>query len=78
VGFIAQLQGRQSHGVCKDALEMLRRMAHRGACGCDAADGDGAGILVRIPRQFFQAVSFGRRTQPHGCSSSRYWQAHPP
>lgn len=29
------------------------RMAHRGACGCETNTGDGAGILVALPHDFF-------------------------
>lgn len=36
-----------------DALEMLVRMTHRGACGCEANTGDGAGILVGLPHDFY-------------------------
>ncbi len=32
---------------------MLERMAHRGACGCEANTGDGAGILIQVPHEFF-------------------------
>ena len=39
-----------------DALEMLVRMTHRGACGCEANTGDGAGCLVAIPHGFFGRV----------------------
>lgn len=35
---------------------MLNRMAHRGACGCEVNTGDGAGILVAIPHDFFKEV----------------------
>ena len=28
-------------------------LEHRGACGCDEETGDGAGILIQIPHQFF-------------------------
>jgi glutamate synthase domain-containing protein 1 len=41
-----------------DAIEMLERMAHRGACGCEKNTGDGAGILVALPHDFFKEVSF--------------------
>ena len=40
----------------EDALEMLVRMAHRGACGCETNTGDGAGILVALPHRFFVQV----------------------
>lgn len=36
---------------------MLVRMAHRGACGCEKNTGDGAGILVAIPHDYFAVVS---------------------
>ena len=39
-----------------DAVEMLVRMAHRGACGCETNTGDGAGILVALPHSFFAEV----------------------
>jgi glutamate synthase domain-containing protein 1 len=41
-----------------DAIEMLERMAHRGACGCEKNTGDGAGILVALPHDFFREVRF--------------------
>ena len=37
---------------------MLVRMAHRGACGCEANTGDGAGILVALPHQFYKEVPY--------------------
>jgi glutamate synthase (NADPH) large chain len=52
VGFIANMKGRRSHNVVSDAIEMLIRMDHRGACGCDPNSGDGAGILLQIPHEF--------------------------
>ena len=53
VGFIANLKSNSSHQITQDALEMLTRMDHRGACGCEANTGDGAGILTDIPHEFF-------------------------
>lgn len=41
-----------------DALEMLVRMTHRGACGCETNTGDGAGILVALPHEFFMEACF--------------------
>ena len=32
---------------------MLERMNHRGACGCEPNTGDGAGILIQVPHEFF-------------------------
>lgn len=53
VGFIANIKGRKSHQTVKDGLTMLERMAHRGACGCEPNTGDGAGILIQVPHEFF-------------------------
>lgn len=39
-----------------DAIEMLVRMSHRGACGCETNTGDGAGILVALPHDFYKEV----------------------
>ncbi|UTA70127.1 glutamate synthase large subunit [Emticicia sp. 21SJ11W-3] len=52
IGFRAHLKGRRSHGIVADAIKMLERMDHRGACGCDPNTGDGAGILLQIPHEF--------------------------
>jgi glutamate synthase (NADPH/NADH) large chain len=53
VGFIANIKGSKSHQIISDALTMLERMSHRGACGCEANTGDGAGILIQVPHEFF-------------------------
>ena len=53
VGFIANIKSKASFKITEDALEMLSRMGHRGACGCEANTGDGAGILTNIPHDFF-------------------------
>lgn len=53
VGFIANIKGHKSHQIVSDALTMLERMAHRGACGCEPNTGDGAGILIQVPHAFF-------------------------
>lgn len=57
VGFIAELSGESSRKTVTDAVEMLVRMAHRGACGCETNTGDGAGILVALPHQFYKEVA---------------------
>ena len=53
IGFVAHLKGHKSHRIVEDALTMLRNMEHRGACGCDPNTGDGAGILIQKPHEFF-------------------------
>ncbi|KAK1285364.1 hypothetical protein QJS10_CPB20g02004 [Acorus calamus] len=57
VGFVAELSGVCSRKTVTDAIEMLRRMAHRGACGCETNTGDGAGILTALPHDFFAEVT---------------------
>jgi glutamate synthase (NADPH/NADH) len=56
VGFVAELSAKPNRKIVTDALEMLVRMAHRGACGCEVNTGDGAGILVGIPHDYFTEV----------------------
>ena len=53
VGFIANIKGRKSHQIVEDALAILCNLEHRGAVGADPRAGDGAGILVQIPHEFF-------------------------
>ncbi|KAF7816701.1 glutamate synthase [NADH], amyloplastic isoform X1 [Senna tora] len=57
VGFVAELSGESNRQTVTDALEMLVRMTHRGACGCEANTGDGAGILVALPHEFYRQVA---------------------
>jgi glutamate synthase (NADPH) large chain len=61
IGFRAHLKGRKSHQIVSDAIHMLERMDHRGACGCDPNTGDGAGILLQIPHEFLydECLSLG-------------------
>ncbi len=53
VGFIAHMKGTKSHAIVSDALKVLENLEHRGAAGADPLMGDGAGILVQIPHDFF-------------------------
>ncbi|WP_375445551.1 glutamate synthase large subunit [uncultured Fibrella sp.] len=53
IGFVAHIKGRKSHRIVSDALSMLRRMEHRGAVGAEGNSGDGAGLLIQIPHEFF-------------------------
>ncbi|PWZ19108.1 Glutamate synthase 1 [NADH], chloroplastic [Zea mays] len=57
VGFVAELSGDYKHVTVNDTIEMLERMAHRGACGCEKNTGDGAGIMVALPHDFFKEVA---------------------
>jgi glutamate synthase (NADPH/NADH) large chain len=53
VGYICDIKGRKSHQTVSDALTILENMEHRGACGCDPNSGDGAGVLIQIPHDFY-------------------------
>ena len=57
VGFVAHVKGQRSHGIVTDADRILRRMTHRGACGCEANTGDGAGMLTALPHEFLARVA---------------------
>jgi glutamate synthase domain-containing protein 2/glutamate synthase domain-containing protein 1/glutamate synthase domain-containing protein 3 len=57
VGFVCQVKGQRSNKIIKQSLKVLRRLAHRGAVGSDPKTGDGAGILIQIPDEFFQKIS---------------------
>jgi glutamate synthase (ferredoxin) len=52
VGFVANIKGRKSHDLVVQGLQILRNLDHRGACGCEANTGDGAGILIQTPHEF--------------------------
>jgi len=53
VGFVCHVKGQKSHDIIMQGLEVLRRLSHRGATGADPKTGDGAGILIQIPHEFF-------------------------
>jgi len=55
-GFICSLKGEKSNDIIHKALEILERLEHRGAVSSDGKTGDGAGILIDIPHDFFQDV----------------------
>ncbi len=54
VGFVARLSGVPSHQVIADALTAMARLAHRGGQGMGENSGDGAGLLMPLPRAFFK------------------------
>ncbi|MGE3843952.1 MAG: glutamate synthase large subunit, partial [Vicinamibacterales bacterium] len=54
VGFVAHIKGQRSHDILRKALRLLVNLEHRGACGCEANTGDGAGVLMQIPDRFFR------------------------
>ena len=59
VGIAANISGQKSHAILEDGLRILVNLAHRGACGCDPATGDGAGVLLQIPHGFLERECAG-------------------
>src|ERR1700743_2107241 len=53
IGFVANINGNKSFQTISDALTVLENMEHRGACGCENNTGDGAGIMIQTPHDFF-------------------------
>ncbi len=53
IGFVANLKGKKSHNIIERGLETLVNMTHRGAEGSDSKSGDGAGVMIQIPRDFY-------------------------
>ena len=54
VGLVANIKGIPSREIMDDAFHINSRMDHRGGCGFEENTGDGAGILMAIPDNFFQ------------------------
>lgn len=57
VGMVCHIRGERSHDIVRDGLSILKNLAHRGAYGCDATTGDGAGILMQMPHGFLNGVA---------------------
>ena len=53
IGFVANIKGEKSHDIIEKGIQILVNLTHRGACGCDPETGDGAGVLIQIPHDFF-------------------------
>ena len=65
VGFVVNIKGRKSHQIIQQALQILLNLDHRGACGCEANTGDGAGVLIPPPHEFLRlAAREGRFALP--------------
>ncbi|GAA0518660.1 glutamate synthase [Paractinoplanes deccanensis] len=57
VAFVADLYGRRSHDVVAKGLSALIRLDHRGARGAEYNTGDGAGIMIQVPDEFYRAIA---------------------
>ena len=55
-GFICNLNGDKTNQIIHDALEILEKLEHRGGVSADGKTGDGAGLLIDIPHDYFKRV----------------------
>ncbi|HOK50955.1 MAG TPA: glutamate synthase subunit alpha, partial [Bacteroidales bacterium] len=53
IGFVAHIKGQKSHEIVQRGLDVLINMTHRGAESADNKTGDGAGIQIQMPHEFF-------------------------
>lgn len=67
IGAIASIDGIKSHKIVEDALNILIHLEHRGGTGAESNSGDGAGILVQIPHEYFSSLDLGFKI---GCEGS--------
>ena len=56
IGGIVDLDGAPTHDTVTDAVQLLENLEHRGTTGAEKNTGDGAGIMVARPDEFFHAV----------------------
>lgn len=56
IGFVVDINGKKSHHIVEMGIEMLERLEHRGATGCDPTTGDGSGIMIQVPHEFFKKM----------------------
>lgn len=53
VGFVCNIRGVKSHEIVSWGVEAVKNLTHRGAVGADGKTGDGAGVLIQLPKTFF-------------------------
>ena len=53
-GLLASIDNTPTHKNLEDAVTSLSRMMHRGAIAADGKTGDGSGLLLSMPRSFFE------------------------
>ncbi len=56
VGFVAALDGRPRREVVSRAIDALKAVFHRGAVDADGKTGDGCGVHLQVPQEFFRAA----------------------
>jgi len=63
VGMVVNIDGKKSHRILEQGLEVLTNLTHRGARGVEATTGDGAGMMIQVPHAFLQ-----RKAERHNFS----------
>ena len=66
VGFVAHIKGQRAHSIVEQGLKILENLDHRGAVGADKLMGDGAGILIQLPDEFYRAEMASTGVAPDG------------
>lgn len=56
IGLYAHIKGMRTHEIVQKGLQMLCQLDHRGGQGSDPDTGDGAGLMVQIPDNYFRKV----------------------
>jgi glutamate synthase domain-containing protein 2/glutamate synthase domain-containing protein 1/glutamate synthase domain-containing protein 3 len=56
VGFVVNIDGKRDHKIIDEGIRILCNLEHRGAVGGDLKTGDGAGMLLQVPDQFFRKI----------------------
>ena len=61
IGFLANLDGKSERKIVEHALTISERLEHRGGCGCEDNTGDGAGLLIQMPDEFFRTILMSKK-----------------
>lgn len=63
VGFIVNISGKKSHDILERANLLSVRLTHRGAEGAEESLGDGAGVMLGVPDEFYRKeLRYGKNT----------------
>ncbi len=78
VALVADLHGRRTHTLVRQAISALEHLAHRGATGSEEDSGDGAGILLQVPHDFYaDAVDFDLPSSGHYATGIAFLSTRP-
>ena len=67
VGLVASTEGKKSRKIVEFGIQALKAVWHRGAVDADGKTGDGAGIQIEIPADFYkERIAFAGRKHHEG------------